>query len=68
MNKKEERIEKIRQSWLRFEYGLGQADHDVRFLLTQLTGKDPNHIKERQELDLHKYENPDCGGFKDEGK
>lgn len=42
---KEERVETIRQRWMKFEYK-GQADHDVRFLLTLVTGSDPDYTWE----------------------
>lgn len=56
----QERIEAIRQRWLKFEYGLGQSDHDIRFLLTQLEGRDPNYVEVK-----HTCEHPDCKGFKE---
>lgn len=42
------RLEKIRQRWMGFEYK-GQADYDVRFLLKLLLGKDPNYVEKADE-------------------
>ena len=46
--KQKERIQYIKERWLRFGYGLGQADHDIRFLLRMITGKDPDADDKRK--------------------
>jgi hypothetical protein len=48
------RVKRIIDDYQHFKYGLGQSDHDIRFLLTLLTGEDPSLVKD----DLKKDEDP----------